>query len=100
GTIGALLARDGHDVLLCDADAEHVAAINEHGLRIEGPVERFSVHAPAVSPDRLPDSLNAVLLAVKTQHTAAALDAIAPRLEPPRFVVSRQKGGNEPASAA
>src|SRR4029450_11424310 len=80
GTIGARLAREGHDVLLCDADAEHVAAINEHGLRIEGPVERFSVHAPAVSPDRLPDSLNAVLLAVKTQHTAAALDGIAARL--------------------
>lgn len=99
GTIGARLARDGHDVLLCDADAEHVAAINEHGLRIEGPVERFSVDAPAVSPDRLPDSLNAVLLAVKTQHTAAALDAIAPRLESTGFVVSLQNGVNEPAIA-
>jgi 2-dehydropantoate 2-reductase len=99
GTIGARLTRDGHDVLLCDADAEHVAAINEHGLSIEGPVERFSVHVPAVSPDRLPDSLNAVLLAVKTQHTAAALDAIAPRLEPTGFVVSLQNGVNEPAIA-
>ncbi|HEX7311339.1 MAG TPA: amidase family protein [Gaiellaceae bacterium] len=99
GTIGARLARDGHDVLLCDADAEHVAAINEHGLRIEGPVERFSVHAPAVSPDRLPDNLNAVLLAVKTQHTAAALDAITPRLESTGFVVSLQNGVNEPAIA-
>ena len=99
GTIGARLARDGHDVLLCDADPEHVAAINEHGLRIEGPVERFSVHAPAVSPDALPDSLNAVLLAVKTQHTAAALDAIAPRLESVGFVVSLQNGVNEPAIA-
>ena len=99
GTIGARLARDGHDVLLCDADPEHVAAINEHGLRIEGPVERFSVHAPAVSPDGLPESLNAVLLAVKTQHTAAALDAIVPRLESTGFILSLQNGVNEPAIA-
>ena len=28
GTVGARLARDGHEVLLCDADADHVAAIN------------------------------------------------------------------------
>ena len=34
GTIGARLARDGHDVVLCDADPEHVAAINERGLTI------------------------------------------------------------------
>ena len=32
GTVGARLARDGHDVLFCDADRDHVAAINERGL--------------------------------------------------------------------
>jgi ketopantoate reductase len=36
GTIGAHLIRDGHDVLLCDADQEHVDAINRRGLSIEG----------------------------------------------------------------
>jgi len=41
--VGARLARDGREVLLCDADAEHVAAINERGLAIEGPVEEFTV---------------------------------------------------------
>src|ERR1051325_11949866 len=92
GTIGARLARGGHDVLLCDADADHVAAINQQGLTIEGPVEEFTAHPPAVSPDRLPDGLDAVLLAVKTQHTKTALDAIAPRLAPGGFVVSLQNG--------
>src|SRR5215210_2762713 len=100
GTIGARLARDGHDVLLCDADAEHVAAINRHGLAIEGPVDQFTADAPAVLPDRLPDGLNAVLLAVKAQHTEAALDAIAPRLARNGFVVSLQNGVNEPLIAA
>jgi 2-dehydropantoate 2-reductase len=100
GTIGARLARDGHDVLLCDADAEHVAAVNERGLAVEGPVEQFTARVPAVLPDGLPDALGAVLLAVKSQHTDAALDSIAPRLAPDGFVVSLQNGLNEPAIAA
>ena len=53
GTVAAALVRDGHEVLLCDADAEHVAAINADGLRIEGPVEQHTVRVPAVTPDRL-----------------------------------------------
>jgi 2-dehydropantoate 2-reductase len=100
GTVGARLARDGREVLLCDADPEHVAAVNEHGLAIEGPVEEFTVRVPAVSPAGLPDRLDAVLLAVKSQHTETALDAIAPRLAPDGFVVSLQNGVNEPAIAA
>jgi 2-dehydropantoate 2-reductase len=100
GTIGARLARDGYDVLLCDADPEHVAAVNERGLAIEGPVEEFTAQLHAVPPDDLPVSLGAVLLAVKSQHTRDALRAIAPRLAPDGFVVSLQNGINEPAIAA
>ncbi|WIB12689.1 2-dehydropantoate 2-reductase N-terminal domain-containing protein [Curtobacterium sp. MCPF17_052] len=50
GTIGAHMARAGHGVLLCDADADHVAAINANGLHIEGPVEDFTVQVDAVTP--------------------------------------------------
>jgi 2-dehydropantoate 2-reductase len=100
GTIGARLARDGHGVLLCDADAEHVAAVNAQGLAIEGPVEQFTARVRAVVPDDLPDGLGAVLLAVKSQHTGVALEAIAPRLAPEGFVVSLQNGVNEPVIAA
>src|SRR4051794_22548490 len=99
GTIGARLARDGHSVLFCDADPEHVAAINSSGLTIEGPVETFAVAADAVSPELLPDELHAVLLAVKSQHTDVALAAVAPRLAPDGFVVSLQNGINEPQIA-
>jgi len=76
GTIGARLARDGHSVLFCDADPDHVAAINSSGLTIEGPVETFTVAAEAVSPEQLPAELHAVLLAVKSQHTEDSLQAI------------------------
>jgi 2-dehydropantoate 2-reductase len=36
GTLGAHLIRSGHDITLCDADADHVAAIRARGL-ISGP---------------------------------------------------------------
>ncbi len=49
GTVAAGLIRAGHEVLLCDADPEHVAAINADGLRIEGPVEELTVPARAVA---------------------------------------------------
>ena len=42
GTIGAHLLRAGQDVLFVDVVAEHVAAINAGGLRIEGPVAEFT----------------------------------------------------------
>jgi 2-dehydropantoate 2-reductase len=100
GTVGARLARDGHEVLLCDADADHVAAINRDGLAIEGPVEQLVVRAPAVTPDQLPERLGAVLLAVKAHHTAEAVAALAPRLADDGFVVSLQNGLNEPVIAA
>ena len=38
GTIGAHLARAGHPVVLVDVVADHVAAIHERGLTIEGPI--------------------------------------------------------------
>jgi 2-dehydropantoate 2-reductase len=100
GTVAAGLVRDGHEVLLCDVDAEHVAAINADGLRIEGPVEELAVRAQAVTPDGLPERLDAVLLAVKSHHTAAAMATVAPLLAPDGFVVSLQNGFNEDVIAA
>src|SRR4051794_13237449 len=99
GTIGARLAAAGRDVLLCDADPDHVAAINARGLAIEGPVEELTARAPAVTPEGLPERLGTVLLAVKAHHTQRALDAIVPRLRPDGVVVSLQNGINEPAIA-
>ncbi len=100
GTVGARMIQRGHSVLFCDADVAHVEAINRNGLQIEGPIEQFVVEARAVTPDGLPARLDQVLLAVKTQHTAAALEAIVPRLSPDGFVVSLQNGVNEPEIAS
>lgn len=95
GTVGAYMARGGLGVCFVDADADHVAAINRDGLTIRGYDETFTVPAPAVTPDALPETLGAVLLAVKAPATQAVLDQIAPRLAADGFIVSIQNGLNE-----
>jgi 2-dehydropantoate 2-reductase len=100
GVTGAALARAGHDVLLVDQAADHVAAINADGVTVVMPDGAWTARVPAVTPDGLPPRLDLVLLAVKAQHTAGAMDGIAPRLEPQGAVVSLQNGLNEAVIAA
>jgi 2-dehydropantoate 2-reductase len=93
GTVAAGLVRDGHEVLVCDADAAVVRAVNDAGLRIEGPVEQFAVKVPAVLPADLPARIDGpVLVAVKAQHTGAAAALLAGRLAGDGFAVSLQNG--------
>jgi len=95
GTVAAGLVRDGHDVLVSDSDPAVVAAVNARGLRIEGPVENFTVPLRAAAPDDLPPVLDCpVLVAVKAQHTAAAAAVLAGRLHGGGYVVSLQNGLN------
>jgi 2-dehydropantoate 2-reductase len=95
GTVAAGLARDGHDVLVSDADPAVVRAINERGLTITGPVEDFTAELPAVAPADLPERLDGpVLVAVKAHHTAAAAVTLAGRLQGDGHVVSLQNGLN------
>ncbi|MDH3269848.1 MAG: 2-dehydropantoate 2-reductase [Gemmatimonadota bacterium] len=95
GSIGAWLIRSGHEVLFVDADEEHAAAIRENGLRIEGPVDSFSVEAYCADPRWVDPGLRTVLLCVKGHHTRAAMKTIGPLLHPEGFVVSVQNGLNE-----
>jgi len=93
GTVAAGLARDGHDVLACDADPAVVSAVATRGLRIEGPVENFTVAVPAVTPADLPARIDGpVLVAVKAHHTAAAAALLAGRLHGDAFTVALQNG--------
>jgi 2-dehydropantoate 2-reductase len=95
GVTGAALARAGHDVLLVDAVVDHVAAMNASGLTIDSPGGGWTARVRAVAPDRLGGGLGLVLLAVKAQHTAEALDTLAPRLARGGAIVSLQNGLNE-----
>src|SRR5271156_1389801 len=95
GTIGAHLARAGHDVLMVDAVAEHVAAIREHGLIIEGPVTNFTQKVSAATPEEVTGRFGGILLCVKAHHTEAAARQLAPHLADGGYVASFQNGLNE-----
>jgi 2-dehydropantoate 2-reductase len=93
GTIGAHLVRSGTEIDVVDTDPAHVAAMAERGIAIEGLDEPFTAPVTsAVTPDQLEGPLETVLLAVKAQHTATAIKAIAPALTPDSTVVSLQNG--------
>lgn len=100
GTLGAYLARAGHDITLVDAATDHVDAINAHGLRITGPIAQFTARLTAQPPNRLTGSWDTIILATKAHHTEAAARALRPHLTPTGCVVSAQNGLNELAIAA
>lgn len=95
GTLGAYLIRNGHDVLFVDVVEEHVAAINQTGLQIVGPVETFHVQAKAVTPHQLDEVCRIILLCTKAQHTREATESLASWLAEDSFVMSVQNGLNE-----
>src|SRR5262249_29905362 len=78
-----------------DAAADHVAAMNASGLTVDARGGSWTARVRAVTPDRLGSQLGLVLLAVKSQHTGAALDTLAPRLAGDGVIVSLQNGLNE-----
>jgi 2-dehydropantoate 2-reductase len=95
GTLGAHLARAGHDITLVDTVAEHVAAINRMGVSITGPVAEFRQRVAASTPDALDGQWDSIVLATKAHHTATAAHALLPWLGPAGCVISAQNGLNE-----
>jgi len=100
GTLGAHLARAGHDVTMVDTVAEHVAAINRDGLRITGPIAEFTARLPASTPSSVIGPWDTVVLATKAHHTEAATRALLPHLAEGGCVISAQNGLNELAIAS
>ncbi len=95
GTVGAYLARAGHEVVFVDRAVDHVNAIMRAGLSITGPIDQFTVEASAVTPETVTGQFEHVLLCVKAQDTADAARALAPHVAEGGYVVSLQNGLNE-----
>lgn len=98
GAIGAIvgvhLIEAGHTVHFVDSNPEHVAAVQEKGMRISGVSDR-TVSAGIMLPDEVTGQYPVVLLAVKARHTLDALPTVAAVLEPDGCVVSLQNGLEE-----
>jgi 2-dehydropantoate 2-reductase len=105
GLAGAYMSQAGYDVTLVDTWVEHVAAMNQHGIRIDGVRGELLIPVKAITPSDLPifketnGPLEAIFIATKTQHTAGAVQQILPLLSSESFIVSLQNGFNEPVIA-
>jgi 2-dehydropantoate 2-reductase len=101
GLAGFYMARAGEPVLFVDQNADHVRAMRERGISVNGFYGPETVGPQrAVTPEEIREPLDGlVFLACKSQHTADALKGIAPRLSADGCVVSLQNGMNEPIIA-
>jgi len=92
GLIGARLAHAGCDVSFI-ARGAHLAAMREHGLRLESQVG--NVHLPitkATDDPRTVGQVDIVIFSVKLWDTEAAARAILPLMGPETGVISLQNG--------
>ncbi len=93
GVVGARLFQHGHDVVLI-ARGAHYEAIRERGLRIQSPDDDATLAIPVVDhPARLAfDPNDVVILAVKSQDTVAACEALGEHAVPDIAVACFQNG--------
>ena len=70
----------GTTVTFVDREQEHVEAIRTTGLHITGPVDDFTIQAPAFTPEELQGEWGVIILCTKAQHTEEAAQQLAPHL--------------------
>lgn len=98
--VGAQLHKAGLDVVFLDRKADHIAAINAKGLRVDWDAGTEVFAIPAMRPEDAP-AVDLVLLLTKTYQSDAALEMIAPLTAAGTHVLTIQNGlGNVERIAA
>jgi 2-dehydropantoate 2-reductase len=98
GTLAGFMAREGNDVLMIDPWKEHVDAMNEKGLTLDGIVGEYIVEVEAIHTDEIPrieDKFDMVIVGVKSYDTKNAVNAMLPFMKEDTCVVSPQNSINE-----
>jgi len=88
----ALLADAGHDVWAVDAWAEHVKAMNEKGLHVEGASGDRTVKLHATTDAADVGKADLVIIATKADGVEAAANAVKPILKDTTPVLAIQNG--------
>ena len=96
----ALLASAGNEVWAIDAWAEHVAAMNATGLRLEGASGERTVAGSATGDPAAAGVCDLVVLATKAYDVAVAAEACRPLIGADTVVLSIQNGLGGPDAAA
>ncbi len=97
GLAGFYMARAGESVLFVDQNVDHVRAIRDRGISVNGVYGPMSVGPQrSYTPNEIPEPLDGLIfLACKSQHTAAAVPPLLRYLTPQSCIVSLQNGMNE-----
>ena len=95
-----LLASAGHDVWAVDTWKEHIEAIREKGLRVEGASGDRTVRVHATTRAEDTGVCDLVILATKAMHVTQAAEKAKGLLGPNSVVLSIQNGLGGPDSAA
>jgi len=95
-----LLASAGHDVWAVDTWKEHIEAIREKGLRVEGASGDRTVRVHATTRAEDAGVCDLVILATKAMHVTQAAEKAKGLLGPNSVVLSIQNGLGGPDSAA
>ena len=92
GLVAALLARSAEscEVTVITRPGAHAEAMRKNGLRVEG-LDQFTVQLNVVDDPRQVEGCDVLILAVKSQDTAAALEQVG-HIQVNDFVASLQNG--------
>lgn len=88
----ALLADAGHDVTAVDVWKEHVHAIRDRGLRLEGASGDRTVRMNATTDAADVGQAELLIIATKAMHVRAAAESAKPLMGPGTVVLSIQNG--------
>lgn len=96
----ALLSDSGNDVWAVDSWAEHVAAMAEYGLTLDGASGTRTVRLNATTDPVAAGPCDLVIIATKAMDVAAAAEAARPMVSPETTVLTIQNGLGSAAKVA
>jgi 2-dehydropantoate 2-reductase len=100
GTImGAVVSKNGGDVVLVDSYKEHVDALNEKGATVTGYLDLENIPVKAITPDQMDGIYDVVIVLLKQTANAAALRNLLPFIDENSVVCTLQNGIPEEAVA-
>lgn len=91
GTLGALLAKSGHDVSLV-ARGDHLDSIRSYGLKLTGATGEFTANVTATENPSEIGPVDLVIFSVKTYHNKQAIPAMRPLVGNTTAVLTFQNG--------
>ena len=90
--IGALVAKNGGDMTLIDANRAHVDALNKNGAHVIGKMELSHVPVKAITPDEMDGIYDLAILLAKQTYNDVALRQLLPHLGENSVVCTLQNG--------